>query len=108
MQGLKAFHHIIVSSAETMGGFNTGFETVNLHHPTVASRSAGICPKGWQLVGSDGARASNGRSSSCRYQSTRGLQRGTERGAGRGEVLVLVTQRVSIPRRPGTHQQEES
>jgi len=34
---LKAFHHIIVSSAETTGTFNTGFDTVNLHRPTMQS-----------------------------------------------------------------------
>jgi hypothetical protein len=31
---LKAFHHIIASSAETIRVFNTGFDTVNLHCPT--------------------------------------------------------------------------
>jgi hypothetical protein len=29
---LKAVHHIVASSAETVGAFNTGFEAVNLHH----------------------------------------------------------------------------
>jgi hypothetical protein len=28
---LKAVHHIIVSSAETIDTFNKGFDTVNLH-----------------------------------------------------------------------------
>ena len=31
MQNLKAVYHIVVSSAETTGAFNTGVETVNLH-----------------------------------------------------------------------------
>jgi len=31
---LKAVYDIRVSSADTIGAFNTGFETVNLHHPT--------------------------------------------------------------------------
>ena len=26
-------HHVIVSSDETIGAFNTGFDTVNLHRP---------------------------------------------------------------------------
>jgi len=33
---LKAVHHILASSAETIGAFNTGLDTVNLHRPTVA------------------------------------------------------------------------
>jgi len=32
---LKAIYDIRVSSAETMGAFNTGFDTVNLHRPTL-------------------------------------------------------------------------
>ena len=35
-QQLKAAHHIIVSSGETVGAFNTGFVTVNLHRATSA------------------------------------------------------------------------
>jgi hypothetical protein len=31
---LKAVHDIIGSSAEPIGAFNTGFDTVNLHRPT--------------------------------------------------------------------------
>jgi len=31
---MKAVYHIIVSSAEAVGGFNTDFHSVNLHHPT--------------------------------------------------------------------------
>jgi len=31
---LKADSHIIVSSAETNGAFDMGFDTVNLHRPT--------------------------------------------------------------------------
>jgi hypothetical protein len=31
---LKAVYHILVSSAETIGAFNSGFDTVNLHRPT--------------------------------------------------------------------------
>jgi len=34
---LKAVHHILASSAETIGAFNTGFDTVNLHRPTAAA-----------------------------------------------------------------------
>jgi len=37
---LKAAYHILVSGAETMGAFNTGFETVNLHRPTGGSDDA--------------------------------------------------------------------
>jgi hypothetical protein len=37
---LKAVHHILVSSAETKGAFHTGFDTVNLHRPTWASRAS--------------------------------------------------------------------
>jgi len=33
-QRLKAVPHIVVSSADTTGAINTGFETVNLHRPT--------------------------------------------------------------------------
>jgi hypothetical protein len=32
---LKAIHHIIASSAEPIGGFNTGFEPVSLHGLTM-------------------------------------------------------------------------
>jgi hypothetical protein len=35
MQSLKAVHHITVSSAETIGAFNAGLDTVNLHRPTL-------------------------------------------------------------------------
>ena len=35
MQILKAVHHILVSSADTIGAFNTDFDTVNLHRPTL-------------------------------------------------------------------------
>jgi hypothetical protein len=38
---LKADHHIIASSAETIGTFNTVFDTVNLHHPTVLGLQPG-------------------------------------------------------------------
>jgi hypothetical protein len=34
---LKAFHHIVASSAETMGAFNTVFDAVTLHRPAVYS-----------------------------------------------------------------------
>jgi hypothetical protein len=34
---LKAVDHIIVSSAETMGAFNTAFDAINLHRPTIVS-----------------------------------------------------------------------
>jgi hypothetical protein len=34
LQILKAVHHTWISSAETKGAFNTGFDTVNLHRPT--------------------------------------------------------------------------
>jgi hypothetical protein len=37
---LKAFHHIVASSAETIGAFNTGFDTVNLHRLTRNSAAA--------------------------------------------------------------------
>jgi hypothetical protein len=32
---LKAVHHNLVSSAETRRAFNSGFDAVNLHRPTV-------------------------------------------------------------------------
>jgi len=32
---LKAVHHIVASSAETIGDVNTGVKTVNLHRPTI-------------------------------------------------------------------------
>jgi hypothetical protein len=32
------FHHIVASSAENTGAFNTGFETVSLHRATTRSR----------------------------------------------------------------------
>jgi hypothetical protein len=35
-QSLNAVHHTLVSSVETYGGFKTGFDTGNLHSPTVA------------------------------------------------------------------------
>jgi len=31
---LKAVNEILLSSAETIGAFNTGFDTVNMHRPT--------------------------------------------------------------------------
>ena len=37
-QSLKAVNHIVASSAETIGAFNTtGFNSVNLHRPTSSS-----------------------------------------------------------------------
>jgi hypothetical protein len=39
---LLAVHHILVSSAETIGAFNTGFDTANLHRPTTALIIAGL------------------------------------------------------------------
>jgi hypothetical protein len=44
---LKAVHQILVSSAETRRGFNSGFDTVNLHRPTGvrgAGRLDGVSP----------------------------------------------------------------
>jgi hypothetical protein len=40
MQRLKAVHHILISSAETRRAFNSGFDRVNLHRPTVVPRGA--------------------------------------------------------------------
>jgi len=37
---LKAVHHILASSAETIGAFNTGFDTVILHRPTLDEAGA--------------------------------------------------------------------
>jgi hypothetical protein len=34
-QTLKAVDYVLVSSAETIGAFNTGFHIVILHHPTL-------------------------------------------------------------------------
>jgi NADPH-dependent 2,4-dienoyl-CoA reductase/sulfur reductase-like enzyme len=31
---VKAGYHILVTRAETIGAFNTGFDTANLHRPT--------------------------------------------------------------------------
>ena len=36
-QNLTAIHHIVASSTERIGAFNTGFETVVLHRPTAAA-----------------------------------------------------------------------
>jgi hypothetical protein len=38
---LKAVRHVKVSSAETIGAFNTGSDTGNLHRPTTAMP---LCP----------------------------------------------------------------
>jgi hypothetical protein len=35
---LKAIYHIVLSNAETKDAFNTGFETVDLHRPTMRGR----------------------------------------------------------------------
>ena len=37
-QSLKVVNHVLVSSAETKGAFNTGFDTVNLQRPTEGER----------------------------------------------------------------------
>jgi len=37
---MKAVQHIVVSSADTIGAFNTGFGRVNLHPPTTAPSKA--------------------------------------------------------------------
>jgi hypothetical protein len=34
MQSFEAVCHILISSAQTIGAFNTGFDTVNLHRLT--------------------------------------------------------------------------
>ena len=39
-QSLKAVHHIVASSTETRGAFDTGFDSVNLHHSTTAAASS--------------------------------------------------------------------
>jgi hypothetical protein len=39
---LKAVHHILVSSAETRRAFNSSFDTVNLHRPTVVHAGGGL------------------------------------------------------------------
>jgi hypothetical protein len=36
---LKRLKHILASSAESIDAFNTGFDTVKLHRPTMMSRS---------------------------------------------------------------------
>jgi len=41
MQNSKAVYHILVSRAETVGAFNTDFDTVNLHRPTKLDFKAG-------------------------------------------------------------------
>jgi hypothetical protein len=38
MENLKAVHDIVGSSAETVGVFKTGFDTVSLHCPAVDPR----------------------------------------------------------------------
>ena len=46
-QSLKAVNHIIVSSAEPIGPFNAGFDTVNLHRTTEVRKCSdrgGIAP----------------------------------------------------------------
>ena len=35
---------MVVSSAETIGNFNTGFETVKLQRPTMSSQSLALAP----------------------------------------------------------------
>jgi len=37
---LKAVHHIVASSAETMGAFNTGSDRINLHRLTKHDRGS--------------------------------------------------------------------
>jgi hypothetical protein len=37
---LKAVYDVIVSSAETIGAFNTGFDTIDLHRPSSAETGA--------------------------------------------------------------------
>jgi len=39
----KVFHHIVASSAESVGALNTGLDTVNLRRPTLFSRIGGRC-----------------------------------------------------------------
>ena len=41
---MKAVHHIVASSAETIGAFNTGFDTVNVNRLTSWSAAAGPDP----------------------------------------------------------------
>ena len=36
---MKAVHHVLVSRAETIGTFNTGFDTVNLHRPAAVQHA---------------------------------------------------------------------
>jgi hypothetical protein len=40
---MKAIHYIVVSSAKTMGAFNTDFDTSNLHGPTWLTRNTAAC-----------------------------------------------------------------
>jgi hypothetical protein len=46
-QSLKAFDHIVASSAESIGTYNTGCESVKLHRPTVLVRQRQrVCHRG--------------------------------------------------------------
>ena len=49
---LKAVYHILVSSDETIGAFNTGFDTVKLHRPTAMRM---MPPKRADAVASQGS-----------------------------------------------------
>jgi hypothetical protein len=46
---MKPLYHIMLSSAETIGSLNTGFETVNLQRPT-GLNELGPPPKGSGVV----------------------------------------------------------
>ena len=52
---MKAVHHIEVSSAETMGAFNTVFYTVNLYCPTVIMTRACADSRRMASAGADAA-----------------------------------------------------
>jgi hypothetical protein len=45
----EAVHHILASSAETLGAFNMGFGTVNPHRPTMVAvcASAELIASSW-------------------------------------------------------------
>jgi hypothetical protein len=43
---LKDVHHIVASSAETVGAFKTGCDTVNLHGPTRVGVDDEDAPRG--------------------------------------------------------------
>ena len=78
---MKAVYDILVSSAETIGAFNTDFDTGNLHRPTLEA-AVTVAGAGAAAAGSAGTEMAEG--------SAEGSEEGSAVGVVKDEAVALV------------------